>query len=384
MHKKFRIKTFLTVGLLLMGSYFSAFAKAEQDPSKKFKVVLDAGHGGNDGGNKGNGYSEKDIALKIVLAVGKELEKLPDVEVIYTRKTDVFLELWERADIANTANADLFISVHCNAHSSQAKGTETFVLGINGNAKNMAIAKKENSVIFLEENYEKRYAGFDPNKPETTIGLELMQEEYLDQSINLASFVENEFTGSVKRSSRGVKQSIFWVLHRSVMPSVLIETGFLTNNEEGKFLNSKAGQQKMAKAISKAVTTYKKSVQANDATEIIEEEIDIVKVIKEDPVVKTPNSIETEKPEIYKDINFKVQLAASKRKLEPKPYNFKKLQNISREKEGDLYRYYYESTSDYTLARKFLLEAKNAGYEGAFIVSFNKNEIKVPLKQVLN
>ena len=264
MHKKNRIKTFLTIGaLLLCGCYF-AFAKAKQTPPKKFKVVLDAGHGGKDGGNKGNGYSEKDIALKIVLGVGKELEKLPDVEVIYTRKTDVFLELWERADIANTENAALFVSIHCNSHSSQAKGTETFVLGIDGNAKNMAIAKKENSVIFLEDNYEKHYEGFDPNKPETTIGLELMQEEYLDQSINLASFVENEFTNSVKRSSRGVKQNIFWVLHRSVMPSVLIETGFLTNNEEGKFLNSKAGQQKMAKAISKAITTYKNSIQAND------------------------------------------------------------------------------------------------------------------------
>ena len=376
MHKKNKIKTFLTIGTFLLCGCYYAFAKTKQTPPKKFKVVLDAGHGGKDGGNKGNGYSEKDIALKIVLGVGKELEKLPDVEVIYTRKTDVFLELWERADIANTENAALFVSIHCNSHSSQAKGTETFVLGIDGNAKNMAIAKKENSVIFLEDNYEKHYEGFDPNKPETTIGLELMQEEYLDQSINLASFVENEFTNSVKRSSRGVKQNIFWVLHRSVMPSVLIETGFLTNNEEGKFLNSKAGQQKMAKAISKAITTYKNSIQANDGAEIIEEKIDTPTIIS--------TSKNTVKTKIYKDVTFKVQLAASKTKLEPKPYNFKKLKNISREQEGNLYRYYYEATSDYILAQQFLEEAKIAGYNGAFIVSFNKNDIKVPLKQVLN
>ena len=189
--------------------------------------------------------------------------------MIYTRKTDVFLELWERADIANEAKADLFISVHCNSHSSQAHGTETFVLGIDCNKKNMAIAQKENSVIFLEDNYEKRYEGFDPSKPESTIGLELMQEEFLDQSISLAAFVEEEFKSGVKRSSRGVKQNIFWVLHRSVMPSVLIETGFLTNTKEGKFLNSNAGQLKMAKAIGSAVTKYKETIFANRAEEAV-------------------------------------------------------------------------------------------------------------------
>lgn len=373
MRRKDTISIYLTIGLLVGSLFCSAFAKAQtKTTAKKFKVVLDAGHGGHDSGNRGNGYYEKNIALNVVLALGKELEAQPDVEVIYTRKKDVFLELWERADIANNANADLFISVHCNSHSSQAKGTETFVLGIDGNAKNMAIAKKENSVILLEDNYEKRYAGFDPNSPETSIGLELMQEEYLDQSINLASFIENEFTGSVKRSSRGVKQNIFWVLHRSVMPSVLVETGFLTNNEEGKFLNSTAGQQKMAKAIAKAVTNYKTSIKSNESITFVEEKM------------TSSTTTLVEKPLIKEGITFKVQLAASKRKLETKSYNFKGLDHISRTKGGRFYKYYYESTSDYTLARKFLTQAKNKGYKEAFIVSFDKDNISIPLKQVLN
>jgi len=374
MCKKNIFSIYLTTILVVGCCFLGAFAKAQSSTaSKKFKVVLDAGHGGGDSGNRGNGYYEKNIALNVVLALGKELEKQADVEVIYTRKTDVFLELWERADIANNANADLFISVHCNSHSSQAKGTETFVLGIDGNAKNMAIAKKENSVILLEENYEKRYAGFDPNSPETSIGLELMQEEYLDQSISLASFVENEFTGTVKRSSRGVKQAIFWVLHRSVMPSVLIETGFLTNNEEGRFLNSNEGQDKIAKAISKAVTNYKKSIQINERVTITDEVIDNVK----DPVVVS-------KSNVIEGVTFKIQLAASKRKLETKSYNFKGLTTISRSKEGRLYKYYYGASSDYNLARVQLQEAKRKGYKEAFIVSFNRDNIKVPLNQVLN
>jgi len=337
-----------------------------------FKVVLDAGHGGHDSGNRGNGYFEKNIALSIVLEIGKELEKIPNVEVIYTRKKDVFLELWERADIANNANADLFISVHCNAHSSQASGTETFVLGLGGNAKNMAIAKKENSVIFLEENHEERYEGFDPNAPESSIGLELMQEEYLDQSINLAGLVENAFTGNVKRKSRGVKQAIFWVLHRSVMPSVLIETGFLTNTKEGKFLNSKSGQQKMAKAISAAVSEYKNNLTSNESNSF---------VIEDDNELE---EVATIPDKIYDNVTFKVQIAASKRKLATKPYNFKGLKTISRNKEGSLYKYYYGSTANYTDIQRKLKEAKRAGYDSAFIVSFKKNNIKVPLDKVLN
>ncbi len=353
----------------------SLVAENNQTEPKKFKVVLDAGHGGKDSGNRGNGYYEKNIALNVVLALGKELEKQKDIEVIYTRKSDVFLELWERADIANNAKADLFVSIHCNSHSSQASGTETFVLGINGNAKNMEIAKKENSVILLEDNYEERYAGFDPQRPESIMGLEIMQEEYLDQSLNLAAEVENEFSKVTKSKSRGVKQNIFWVLHRSVMPSVLIETGFLTNNQEGKFLNSKDGQEKMAGAIAKAVSSYKKRIQLNEAVGLVEEKID------SNPESKT---VSVEKEQIVEGYTFKVQLAASNKKLEPKSYNFKGLQEISRSEEDNLYKYFSGETSNYTEIRKRLELAKDKGYTSAFIVSYDKSNIKVPLSQVLN
>ena len=159
----------------------------------KFVVVLDAGHGGHDPGNLGNGYKEKDIALNIVLKVGEELEKNDSFKVIYTRKKDEFIELRDRAKVANKADADLFVSVHCNSHSSQAKGTETFVLGVANTQRNFEIAKKENEVIFLEKDYKEKYDGYDPNKPESLIGLKLVQEEYVDQSILLASLIEKNF-----------------------------------------------------------------------------------------------------------------------------------------------------------------------------------------------
>ena len=347
----------------------TSYSLTKEAPPKKFKVVLDAGHGGHDSGNIGNGYFEKDIALNIVLEIGKELEKNEDVEVIYTRKKDVFLELWERADVANNANADLFVSVHCNAHSSQASGTETFVLGLGGNEKNIAIAKKENSVIFLEENHEEHYEGFDPNAPELSIGLELMQEEYLDQSISLAALVETSFSQKLKRKSRGVKQAIFWVLHRSVMPSVLIEVGFLTNNTEGKFLNSNQGQLKVAKSITSAIIDYKKNIQSNEEVFVADS-------------TKT-NDIE-ENEDIYEEVTFKVQIAASKKKLAAKSYNFKGLKGISRVKSGELYKYYSGTTSNYATIKNQLQEAKDKGYTSAYIVAFDKSNVKVPLSKVIN
>ena len=244
--------------LLITGLFSTSITAAEKLPPKdEFVVVLDAGHGGDDPGNRGNGYYEKDIALNIVLGIGAELEKMPGVKVIYTRKTDVFVTLAGRAQIANDAHADLFISVHCNAHGSQASGTETFVLGLHRNEDNLKVAMRENSVIYLEEDYEVTYDGFDPKSPESYIGLTLMQEEYLDQSILLADFIQKNFTNDLKRPNRGVKQAGFLVLRQTYMPSVLVETGFLTNNAEGKYLNSKKGQDDMSGAIVKAVEHYK-------------------------------------------------------------------------------------------------------------------------------
>ncbi|WP_430908635.1 N-acetylmuramoyl-L-alanine amidase [Maribacter sp. 2-571] len=226
----------------------------------KFVVVLDAGHGGHDPGNLGNGYFEKNIALNIVLNIGKILENDPDIKVIYTRDDDTFVDLYVRGEIANKANADLFVSVHCDSHSSNAHGAGTFVLGLHANKQNFDIAKKENSVIYLEDNYEKRYADYDINSPESVIGLTIMQEEFLDQSIRLAKGIQDNFSGQLKRNDRKVKQAGFIVLHQTFMPSVLVETGFLTNADEGAYLNSKKGQEEMGNAIANAILKYKNGV----------------------------------------------------------------------------------------------------------------------------
>lgn len=345
----------------------SRYSLTKNPPNKKFKVVLDAGHGGDDPGKPSKtGDSESVIALKIVLELGKELEKNKEIEVIYTRKTDVFIDLKERGKIANKAQADLFISIHCNAHTSQAHGAETYVLGLHRNETNLNVAKAENSVIFLEENHEETYAQYDLNSPESTIGLELEQEEFLDQSVFFASLVQDIFREKLKRNDRSVKQAGFIVLHQTVMPSVLIETGFITNKEEGKFLNSKNGQQEMAIAIATAILDYKNNIQSNDAA-----------YVADDTMVPELN-------DVYDKITFKVQIAASKRKLEPKSFNFKGLKEMSRKKKGKWYKYYYGATSNYTRIKRQLQEAKDKGYSDAHIVSFDKNNVEVPLSQVLN
>lgn len=328
--------------------------------SSEFVIVLDAGHGGKDPGKSTKfGYNEKDIALDIVLNVGRELEKQKGIKVIYTRKTDVFVTLRGRAAIANKADADLFVSVHCNSHgTTKPYGSETFVLGLHANTANFNIAKAENEVIFLEENYETHYEGFDPNSPESLIGLTLLQEDYLDQSIQLARYVQDNFAAILKRKDRGVKQAGFWVLHNTYMPSILIETGFISNKNEGKYLNSKKGKNEVASGITKAILKYKNSLNSNSISEI--------------DMPKNLNS----------DIVFKVQIAAGKRKLKTESYNFKGLKNIYREKNGTIYKYYYGKSSNYEEIKKFKSEAKLKGYNSSFIVAF-KNGQQIPVEVAL-
>ena len=241
-----QIKFFLVI-LIFIG----VFIGHTQNNTEPFIVVLDAGHGGKDPGRPSEfGYKEKDIALSIVLKIGENLKKYNNIKVIYTRETDVFIELRQRAKIANKADADLFVSVHCNAHNSQAHGTETYVLGLGRTESNLRVAKQENDVILYEDNFETNYEAFDPNSPETLIGLTLMQEDYLDQSIQLARNIQDNFTNRLKRKNRGVKQAVFWVLHNTYMPSVLVETGFITNRKEGDYLNSVAGKNSISKSRS--------------------------------------------------------------------------------------------------------------------------------------
>ena len=355
-------------------------AHAFQKNKDKFVVVLDAGHGGHDPGNVGNGYKEKEIALNIVLTVGKALEKHPNIKVIYTRDKDVFVPLRDRAKVANDADADLFVSVHCNSHHSSAHGTETFVLGLHENQRNFEIAKKENEVIFLEENYESHYDGFDPNSPESFIGLTLMQEEYLDQSTQLARLVQDNFTKTLNRNDRGVKQAGFWVLHNTYMPSVLVETGFLTYKPEGAYLNSTKGQNEVSLSLYKGVMDYKMILDRNVGKNVYKDFAN-TEAIKEavDLEIKTDDFTEN----LYPDTVFKVQLAASSNKIEPESYNFKGLKDISREKEEKLFKYFCGNTSDYNEIKKMVEVAKSKGYPSSFIVAY-QNGKRVSLSQVIN
>jgi N-acetylmuramoyl-L-alanine amidase len=295
------------------------------------------------------------------------LENNKDFKVIYTRKSDVFVDLIERANIANRSDADLFISIHCDAFSSsRAFGAGTFVLGLHENERNFKVAQKENSVIFLEKDYEKNYDGFDPNDPESVISLILMQETYLDQSIVAASSIQQSFIKNLNRKDRTVKQAGFIVLKYTYMPSVLIETGFLTNASEGAFLNSAKGQNNMADAIARAIINYKKQRDASFQTNVV--------------------TAEASNSQSYSDsgssIVFKVQIAASKKKLEPVSYNFKGLTSISLEKSGKLYRYYYQKSSSYDSAKRYVKEAQNKGFKNAFLVAFD-GENKITIEEAL-
>ena len=224
------------------------------------KVVLDAGHGGKDAGCSGRNSKEKDVALDITLRVGQLIKRHhPDVQVIYTRNKDEFVPLHERASIANRNKADLFISIHCNttAKRNSAIGTETFVMGLHRAEDNLQVAKRENAVIEHEHDYEKNYEGYDPNSDEGHITLSMYQNAFLDQSIALANLIENEFKSHGQRVSRGVKQAGFLVLRNTVMPSVLIEAGFLNHSKEESILTSEEGKDRAAASIFNAFTKYK-------------------------------------------------------------------------------------------------------------------------------
>ena len=360
--------TSLFGGVFLLATY-SLLSFKNQATDSVFTVVLDAGHGGKDPGNRGNGYYEKKIALSIVLKIGEKLKKTPGVKVVYTRTKDHFVPLSTRASIANKSKADLFVSVHCDAHNSNAYGAGTFVLGLHENNRNFRIAQKENSVIFLEKNYEQKYDGFDPNNPESVISLVLMQEEYLDQSIEAAAVIQESFVKNLKRKDRTVKQAGFLVLRNTYMPSVLVETGFLTNKREGAYLNSSKGQREIAAAIAKAILNYKNRLHQTISSD-------------ENKITSNTDQI-TPKSDPIPDILFKIQIAASTKKVETKPYNFKGLDDVTIEKKGVLYRYYYGSTHSYEVSKKLHKEAIEKGYSKSFIKAF-KNGKEIKLSQALN
>ena len=229
-------------------------------------VVLDAGHGGKDIGCQGEGAHEADVALAIIKDLGHQIEaNMPGVKVIYTRKTDVFVELDERAAIANRNHADLFISVHCNAGPKVSHGTEVWTMGLHKTDANLGVAQRENSVILQEKDYKRRYNGFDPRSPQSHILFSLFQSAYLTNSLRFAQRIDRQFRTSVGRASRGVKQAGFLVLWKSTMPSVLVEAGFLTNRTEENYLDDKVGQQAIANGIYRAFRDYKRDLEGTPA-----------------------------------------------------------------------------------------------------------------------
>ena len=286
---------------------------------KTFTIVLDAGHGGRDPGNLGTRrYKkyEKDIALDVTLKVGKLLKQsVKGIKILYTRTKDVYPNLWERAELANKANADLFVSIHCNSFKSNVYGTETYVLGLNRSKTNLEVAKRENDVILLEKDHEKHYQ-YNPNSPESIIGLTLMQEEYLDKSIELAQMIQNSFVKNAKRRSRGVKQAGLIVLHQTYMPSVLVEIGYLTNKNEEDFLDSKRGQFKISNAIALGIKKYVRQTEQNEIT--INDNFPVKKEIKSKPKLVVSNKI---KP---KGVKQKTQVSVKKKVKKPTVVSTKK------------------------------------------------------------
>lgn len=347
-------------------------------------IVIDAGHGGKDGGCVGAIANEKNIALSISLKLGKYIEEnFKDVKVIYTRTTDVFLELTERARIANKANADLFICIHVNSGATPtAIGTETYVMGLHKTESNLKVAQRENASILLEDDYESKYENFDPNSPESYIVLTLTQSAHLEQSLMFASKVQKEFTEKVGRYNRGVKQAGFLVLHQTAMPSVLIETGFITNREEEKFLASDIGQDYMASAIYRAFKEYKTEIESKGLkTEDKKvEEQNQKPEVKE--VVDDKKNKKDKKPEKEEGVVFKIQIATSSVKTELKPENFNGLEGVTLYEAGGLYRYTYGNEKSMNDANRLQLQLKEKGFKDAFIVAF-KDGIRIPISEAI-
>lgn len=373
--------------LLILVSFSTAVFGAD----KRFTLVIDAGHGGHDAGAKGAYSYEKNINLNVALAFGKYVERnCPDVRVIYTRKTDVFVPLHKRADIANKNKADVFISIHTNAlpKGHIARGLETYTMGIRRSDEKLSAAKRENSVIMIEKDYKEHYEGYDPNSPESTILFELMHDKNMAQSVELAKYVQTNVCSLAKRPNKGVKQDVFLVLRETSMPACLIELGFITTPDEEKYLNNKANIDKIAKGIYNAFAQYKAKYDKTGRAvyRIIEETAD-----DEPEAEKTENDAKDNKAEDSGDDKkekkqkadaaetadgqpvFKVQILASSSNISTTEANFKGLEGVDRYEEGGLVKYTYGASTDYNeiyRLRKSILDK----YPQAFIIAFKNGE----------
>ena len=353
-------RIFLIFGILFFSLIINLKATAQVD-NKITKVVIDAGHGGKDPGAIGSRSKEKNIALSVALKTGKYIEdNFDDVKVIYTRKTDVFIELHKRAQIANESGADVFISIHCNSNkSSRPYGSETYVMGLHKTQDNLNVAKTENASIFYEEDYKTQYEGFNPNSDEDYILLSMFQSATINESIDLAQKVEFQFSNRAGRKDRGVKQAGFWVLYKTTMPGILVELGFISNPDEEKFLMSEQGQDYMASAIYRAFKEYKQDFE------------ELNKDMK--PVVEKK---EEAKPVVY----FRVQFASYKKKRALDYRKFRGLSDIIMFRQDGLYKYTSGNFTSFKDASLLKTEMHEKGFKDAFIVAFLDDE-KISIKE---
>jgi N-acetylmuramoyl-L-alanine amidase len=367
--------TFIFFLICFLFQSLNSLSQSPQRPTYSIKkVIIDPGHGGRDPGAIVGNVKEKDIVLAISKKLGNYIKQnMPDVEVVYTRNGDSFTPLYKRATIAIRNNADLFISIHANTCPSPSiNGTETYILGNHRSEDNLDVAKKENSVILFEEDYTTRYEGFDPNLSESYIMFELVQAAFWDQSLLFASMVQNQFKERAHRIDKDIRQAGFLVLRETSMPSVLIETGYMSNKKECRYLLTKNGQNVIASAIFRAFREYKEIIEtrSNYQSSIKEEENTHLIVSKPDIVLD-------------KGIVFAVQIAATKSKLELLPDNFRGLNELYIIKADKLYKYLSGASISYEVARKKLRIIKNK-YPDAFLTAFengNPLNIKMAIKK---
>ena len=397
-------KTITSVILFFVFFFVNNLTLQAYKPSKSGKVttvVIDAGHGGHDSGAVGKKSKEKDIALDLALRLGKLIEKnFSDVKVIYTRKTDEFIELYRRAQIANEIHADLFICIHCNSNKSASpNGSETYVMGLDKSNANIGVAKKENGVILLEKDYTTKYDGYDPNSVEANIIFSLFQNAHLDQSLDFAAKVQKYFSKNNKSFNRGVKQAGFLVLWKTTMPSVLIETGFISNAKEEEYLTSEKGKNQIAKSILSAFKEYKFKVEGfnnqskvtDNNSEDIEEDVEETIVAVDVPKVDTthPKNIFTKttdikpaKDTLEQDITFRIQFASSSVEKPLNAPEFANFKNVKRYFHNGMYKYTVGNEKTLKEANDLLLKLHEKGYKDAFIVAFLNEQRISPAEAV--
>lgn len=362
--------------------------------AKDFVVVIDAGHGGHDPGAIGKISKEKNINLNVALKLGKQIQKnCSDVKVVYTRNRDVFIPLNRRAEIANDAKADLFISIHTNAlaNNRTAKGASTWTLGLAKSDANLEVAKRENSVILYESDYKTRYAGFNPNSAESYIIFEFMQDKYMSQSVHLASLVQKHFRQTCRRTDRGVHQAGFLVLKASAMPSILVELGFISTPEEERYLNTEAGTTSLANGIFRAFLTYKREqeIRLNGSSQTIlpeevpnpieEEQASAAEPEKQESALRQKTNPAPQRPQPvekaaatqteHTGIVFKIQILTSSRPLAKNDKRLKGLKGVDYYKESGLYKYTYGASPDYNKVLR-TKRSITAQFKDAFIIAF--------------